>query len=396
MKHYRHNSTAFAFYHFKLQLLTALFFLLPFASLAQDSSHIRISLITCGPGGPNDELYTTFGHTGVRIVDSSSVTDYVYNYGTFDAFEDNFYLNFVKGRLRYYVEAGDFKDFSEEYVASNRSITEQVLGLTAAEKIRVQQFLNNNILKQNRYYLYDFCLDNCTTRVRDIIKKNHDSTFTQVPVMPIGSTFRNAIHFCLDRNDQHWSKLGIDLLLGKPCDAVMTPGQMDFLPENLMHGIEKANTPFVLSVNKIFTPVNIDYQKSIFTPLVVFSLLLFGTIALGFSRNKKLIIFLNGLDGLLLFITGALGILFVFMWTATDHSMVKNNFNLLWAWPTNLVMAFFINSKKNWVKKYWQILIGGMIIVLLSWFFLPQQMNISLLPLIALIAYRSWHRAQSI
>lgn len=363
--------------------------------LAQDSSHIRISLLTCGPGGPDDELYTTFGHTGIRIIDSSSVTDYVYNYGNFDAFEDNFYINFVKGRLRYYVEAVAFKDFADNYSASNRSITEQVLNLTAVEKIHIQHFLSTNILPQNRHYMYEFCFDNCTTRVRDIIKRTHDSTFIQTPVMPLGTSFRQAIHFCLNRNDQQWSKLGIDLLLGKPCDAIMTTEQMDFLPENLMHSLNRAKHPFVLSVNNIVNADKKDYSNSFFTPMIIFSILLILAVLISFFANKKAAIFLNGFDGLLFFFTGALGILFVFMWTSTDHSMVKNNFNLVWAWPVHVIIAFFINSKKSWVKKYFAITITGLIIVLLSWFFLPQQMNNALLPIVLLLLNRSVRRYQS-
>ena len=362
---------------------------------AQDSSHLRISLLTCGPGAPDDELYTTFGHTGVRVTDSSSVTDYVYNYGNFDAFEDNFYLNFVKGRLRYYVEAANFNDFADSYKASNRSITEQVLNLTAAEKIHIQHYLNNNILPQNRHYMYEFCFDNCTTRVRDLIKKNHDSTFVQTAVMPLGSTFRQAIHFCINRNDQQWSKLGIDLLLGKPCDAIMTTEQMGFLPENLMLTLNQTKHPFVLSVNNIVNADKKDYSNSFFTPMVVFSILFILVVLISFSGNKKVATFLNGFDGLLFFFTGAMGVLFVFMWTCTDHSMVKNNFNLVWAWPTHIVIAFFINSKKDWVKKYWAITILGMIIVLISWFFLPQQMNNALLPIVFLLLYRSMRRYQA-
>jgi hypothetical protein len=322
-------------------------------------------------------------------LDSSSATDYAYNYGTFDAFEDNFYLNFVKGRLRYYVSAEDFNDFAAYYKETNRSITEQVLNLTASEKITVQRFLNNNIKIENRYYRYDFCFDNCTTRVRDIIKKNHDSAFTIKPVMPAGTTFRRAIYFCLNRNDQQWSKLGIDILLGRPCDAVMTSEQMEFLPENLQKSLDSADHPFVLNENNPYTAIKRSYHNSYFSPLVVFSILLLVIILLDFSKNKFAQSFLQGFDGLLFFLTGAIGILLIFMWFGTDHSMTKDNYNLLWAWPTHAVAAFFINSKKKWIKKYLLITAAGLLIVLVSWFFLPQQLNNSLILISLLLLFRA-------
>jgi hypothetical protein len=215
--------------------------------------------------------------------------------------------------------------------------------------------------------------------------------------MPANTRFRQAIHEYLDKGGKYWSKLGIDLLLGAPTDAVMTTAQSQFLPDNLMKALDSTNAQHQLVVSETklypFTPAH--GGRSFFTPMIVFSILLVFIIALSFSGNKKMILFLNGFDGLLLFLTGALGILFVFMWTSTDHSMVKNNFNLLWAWPTNMVFAFFINSKRNWVKKYLGLLSIGLILVLLSWFFLPQQMNNALLPVILLLLYSSYRRYQS-
>jgi hypothetical protein len=82
-----------------------------------------------------------------------------------------------------------------------------------------------------------------------------------------------------------------------------------------------------------------------------------------------------------------LGILLIIMWTGTDHAMCKNNLNLLWAWPTQAVMAFFMGSKKVWVKKYFGFTALALIILLMAWFFLPQKLNLALLPLVLLQIY---------
>ena len=96
-----------------------------------------------------------------------------------------------------------------------------------------------------------------------------------------------------------------------------------------------------------------------------------------------------GMDGLLFFCTGLLGIVLVFMSTATDHSMTKNNYNLLWALPTHLVISFFMNSKKNWVKKYFGFTALAGLLLLCCWFFLPQQMNNALLPFVLVLIFRA-------
>jgi hypothetical protein len=355
-------------------------------SLAQDSSHLRISLLTCTPG---DELYSTFGHSGIRVIDSSSVTDVVYNYGNFNFDDEGFYIKFTRGKLLYYVSADNFEDFKYSYQITNRGITEQLLNLTAAEKTTIQHFLNNNLKEENRFYKYDFFFDNCTTRLRDIIKKNHDSTFTLKPVMATGTTFRQGIYKYLDKGKKYWSKLGIDILLGQPCDGVMTAEQMQFLPDNLMTSLDSASHSLILSHQNLY-PINNDSNtKTFFTPLIVLTLLLIIIAAISLSKSKMARMFLQGFDGLLFFCTGLLGITLIFMWFATDHSMTKNNFNLLWAWPTHFIICFFGNSKKRWVKKYFGFTAIALVIVLLAWFFLPQHLNTSLIPIALLLLYRS-------
>ena len=100
---------------------------------AQDSCHLRLSLLTCSPG---EELYSTFGHSAIRVIDSARHEDVVYNYGTFDFNDPQFYIKFIRGRLLYYLSTEEFRDFEEDYRQDNRSITEQVFNLNCGEKNR--------------------------------------------------------------------------------------------------------------------------------------------------------------------------------------------------------------------------------------------------------------------
>lgn len=373
-------------------------FLIFNSARAQDSSRLRISLLTCTPG---EELYSTFGHSAFRVVDSNAVSDIVYNYGTFNFDDPNFYMKFVRGKLMYYISREYFNDtdgymgFRSLYQSTNRGITEQVLELTDAEKKAVRLFLNNNLKEENKYYKYDFFFDNCTTRLRDILKKQHDSVFCKKAVMPPGSRFRQAIHQYLDKNNKDWSKLSIDILLGLPCDAVMTAEQMQFLPDNLLKSLDSSAHPMVASSQNLYPIEDSGNQKSFFSPFVVFSLLFVFIFLLGLVKNKIIQNLLLGFDGLFFFLTGTLGIILLLMWTATDHQMCRNNFNLLWAWPTHAVIAFFVSSKKGRIKKYFRFTAIALTVVLLSWFFLPQQMNTGLIPIVLLLIYRSAVKAFS-
>lgn len=353
---------------------------------AQDSSRLRISLLTCTPG---DELYSIFGHSAIRVTDSNSVTDIVYNYGTFNFDDEGFYVKFMRGKLLYFISIENFEDFKFLYQATNRGMTEQVLNFSPGEKQQIRHALNENLKEENRYYKYDFFLDNCTTRLRDLVVKSKYPIPVLPAVMPAHTRFREAIHVYLNKGKQYWSKLGIDILLGVRTDAIMTSAQQQFLPDNLMTALDNSNPPMVVSSANLY-PVSTDREKeNWFTPMVFFSSLLLLFVLLGFSKNNKLKVVLKGLDGMLFFLTGLLGLIIIFMWVGTDHSMTKDNYNIIWALPTHFFFSFFIHSKKNFIKKYFLFTAIIQVFVLMAWFFLPQQMNNALIPFVLLLLFRS-------
>jgi len=78
----------------------------------------------------------------------------------------------------------------------------------------------------------------------------------------------------------------------------------------------------------------------------------------------------------------------LFMWFATDHTVCKNNFNLAWALPFNLPVAFFLIKKPKWLSNYFFITAVITAVFLAVWFWLPQQINIALLPVVILLLNR--------
>src|ERR1043165_5799283 len=144
-----------------------LLFFCPLLSFSQaDSpSHLRVSLLTVGVG---DEIYASFGHTGIRIVDSIAGTDIVYNWGTFDGFQKDFELKFMRGKLLYYCSSESYQHFIGTYIEEQRGVEEQEIFLNDIQKRQLQSFLNENLKEENRYYKYDFLYDNCATRPRDV------------------------------------------------------------------------------------------------------------------------------------------------------------------------------------------------------------------------------------
>jgi hypothetical protein len=375
------------------KLLLLLFFnfcILHFA-VAQDSCNLRISLLTCSPG---EELYSTFGHTALRVQDAARGADYVFNYGTFE-FGPDFYTKFIRGKLLYFLSVEDFNDFLYEYKLQSRSIQEQVIQLSCDEKQKLYVALQNNAQEQNRYYRYDFLFDNCTTRAGDIVAKNANSPVVFKNILPKNTpSFRNLIHEYLNAGHEYWSKLGIDILLGAKLDRKVSNREAMFLPDYLLKGFDSAtvnNHPLVTPPQTILPMPSPLKDKSFLTPAVVFSLLLVIILAISFIKSNWARATISIFDFLFFFILGLAGILLLFMWFGTDHKVCQNNYNLLWALPTNVVMAFFVHSKRIWVKKYFRIILWLTVVLVLIWVFLPQQMNNALIPIVVLIIYRGLH-----
>jgi hypothetical protein len=379
------------------KLLLLLFFTLYIFrfALAQDSCNLQISLLTCAPG---EELYSTFGHTALRIQDSARGTDYIYNYGTFE-FGPDFYTKFIRGKLLYFLSVENFTDFVYEYQMQSRSIQEQILQLSCTEKQRLYSSLQTNALEQNRYYKYDFLFDNCTTRAGDIVVKNVDSSIVFKNILPgNGPSFRNLIHSYLNAGHEYWSKLGIDILLGVKLDRKVTNREAMFLPDYLLKGFDNAdlgNHSLVAppqTILKMPSPLN---GKPLFTPFFVFTLLLVLIVVISLVQWNWAKTTIRVFDFLFFFILGLAGFLLLFMWFGTDHKVCQNNYNLLWALPTNTVAAFFVHGRKSWVEKYFSVVLWLSIILMVAWFFLPQQMNNALIPVLLLIIYRSWRLSKS-
>ncbi len=377
-----------------IRLLFFLFTILysSFSFSQNDSCSLRISLLTCTPG---EELYSTFGHSALRVIDTSTGTDIIYNYGTFDFNDPQFYTKFVKGKLLYYLNQESFEDFRYGYVLENRGIEEQLLNLDCEEKKNIQQALYINLQGENRYYRYDFLFDNCTTRLRDLIARNGKDSVMFGNILPKdGASFRNLIHFYLDRGGMYWSKLGIDMLLGSKIDRAMTNSEVMFLPDFLLKGFDSARIGkrnLVAEKKDVFAAQpNGASAKHWFTPAVFAWGLLVLFVLLNFINTgwaKKLMV---GFDFILFFTAGLIGLLIVFMWTGTDHIVCSNNYNLLWALPAHVVTAFFIRSKKKWIKKYFLFTTILYLLLLIGWKLLPQELNTALIPVTILMCRRSW------
>jgi hypothetical protein len=192
----------------------------------------------------------------------------------------------------------------------------------------------------------------------------------------------------------HWSKFGIDLLLGSRIDKTMSNREAMFLPEFLEVSLDKTGngSDSLVLVKEYPLSLRAEIVRSGFfqRPETVFTLLLLAVVALSFSKrviSRKL---LAGFDKIFFLLLGLLGCLFLFMWFGTDHKQTANNYNLLWAWPIHIIAPFVLNQPKPNVRKYFFIYFMATGITLLLWVLLPQQLNPALIPILLIAMFRSW------
>jgi hypothetical protein len=97
------------------------------ASEAPVAPTLSISLLTIGPGAI---FFERFGHNAIVVRDAQQGTAIAYNYGIFDFGEDDFLVNFARGRMMYRIVADDLDDDLDMYREEGRGIDEQQLALT--------------------------------------------------------------------------------------------------------------------------------------------------------------------------------------------------------------------------------------------------------------------------
>lgn len=373
--------------------LSVIVFLTAFSGIAKAqklSDNAQISLLTCNPG---TDLYSVFGHTAIRVKDYDKGIDWVYNYGTFNFKTPNFYVKFVRGQLNYQLSVNHMGDFLREYQYENRSVYEQVMDLTKAEKEEVFNFLEFNRLPENMYYLYDFFFDNCATRVRDVFQKEMTTgvQFDEEAYNPL--TFRQMLKPYLE--PQPWARFGINLVLGAITDREATLDESMFLPAYMKVAFDNGkigNKSLVKSSKTLFEQQPIDEDILLITrPGFVFWTVLIIVLLITFLELKKKKTY-KLVDFLIFLSVGAIGLILFLLWFATDHTAVVKNWNLLWAIPTHLFIAFMVFRKSKMAFLKYYFLISGILTVssLVFWFLIPQQFDLAFIPIIIMASLRSF------
>ena len=350
----------------KIVLLLFLFLTvhLSFGQNIQLSKNTHVSVITCGTG---NESYSLFGHTAIRVQDTTNAIDDVYNYGAFDFNTPNFVMKFIKGNLQYFAVVHSYPDFINQYQYEKRSVYEQELNIPLNLKQKLFDNLNTSLASGESHYTYKFIDKNCTSMVVDIINKTLD-TVAIVKNTDTDITYRTILYPYFDGH--FYEKLGTSIIFGKKVDQ---SGSKIFLPFELQKSLKKVsfqNQPLAKQNKTIIefkNEVPMSWWNNPYTYFILLSFIAF--------INKK------SIDLFYLSIMAILGIFFAFVGFYSLHPELGYNYNILLFNPSLLGLLYFYWTKNK--KGIYNLALFNILSLVVYFFFIISKAHLVLvLPLV--------------
>ncbi|MBX3175188.1 MAG: DUF4105 domain-containing protein [Gemmatimonadaceae bacterium] len=309
---------------------------------------LEISVLTFGQG---DAVFERFGHNALRVRDTSSGLDLAYNWGMFSFEQPNFLGRFLSGDTQYWVEAFPTEWLVQIYAGQDRQTVEQVLELTPAQRAQLAQFVATNARDENKFYRYDYFLDNCSTRLRDAIDVTLGGALKRrFSTIRTEWTFRSeAVR--LTAGDG-LAQAGIDIALGTPADAAMSAWQAmyvpmrlrDFLRDVTVPGEDGSARPLVRTERVLHEATRAPEAAErrglsigAWGPVLGAWMLLLAPLSAVARRRTRVPAAV--MAALFYAVSGILGLLLLGMWVGSAHVFWYGNYNLLLFSPLALVAA---------------------------------------------------------
>lgn len=222
----------------------------PDTGTAEPGSELRVWLVTIGPG---TAIWERFGHNALRVLDTRTGYDASYNWGIFDFNQADFVPRFLRGEMLYMMAPFASEPMVEMYRSAGREVMLQELDLTPAQRLELRDFAERNALPGNREYYYDYFLDNCSTRVRDLLDRVlRGALFEQFGSAATGTSYRYHTRRLTQPDPMLFT--GMDILLGTPGDRPITRWAEMFIPMTLRDAARD---------------VSVDHGGGVMRPLVI-------------------------------------------------------------------------------------------------------------------------------
>lgn len=294
-------------------------------------------LVTYGPG----EIYwQRFGHNAIWLREPGGL-DHTFNYGFFDFEQESFLRRFVQGRMLYFAAMVPADREFALYASEGREVRIQRLDLDPPGYARLREHLLWNVQPENRDYLYDYYLDNCSTRIRDALDLALDGALEeQFQAMPATQNYRSHTRRSTQSDGDYY--LGLMAGLGMPVDRSISRWEEQFLPVELADSMREvvleAGRPLVIE-DRVLLAGSVAEPPAVPTARWHLYLFLSAGLVLMAGLLGRLVsrTLADGLALAWLALSGTLGLFLLAIWGLTDHVMAYPNLNLLLFQPMALL-----------------------------------------------------------
>ncbi len=333
------------------------------------TDNARVSVLTYEPGS---KLYTIFGHTAIRINDSSVGIDKIYNFGTFRFNAPLFLIKFFGGNLDYYLSITHYNAFVHRSLLEGRKIHEQFLNLTQAEIDDIYLKLEQTYNSEERFYRYDFFYDNCATRIRDVIFKVKSQKIEYDTSGFCCLTFRELLKPYVSGN--YWIDLGINLALGKEADQQARSLEFMFLPDYIYLILQKTNMVEKSGIMLDFSDHSMNRNHLDRLILILFMTMIFILTAMKKTRKAIFYIYNSWI--------AFHGVLLTLIALFSANTAFRNNFNICWTLPALLILLLS-KSRHRKIAEFIYVMFLLLIVVLRDHFY--QGFSVTFLPWMVLL-----------
>ncbi len=315
----------------------------------EPGSELSIYVLTMGPG---DHPFFKFGHNAIWIQDRKSRTDKVYNFGTFRFDSPKLLVEFLRGRLTYWLSVASIQRTLAGYESENRTVEVQELDLDPAARLALRDRLEENALPENRNYKYDYFLDNCSTRVRDAIDAATGGRLRTSAQGPARLTLRGqALRLTADYLPEY---LGLYIVLGPSTDRAVDRWAEMFIPQELERGLRavslpgpdgQGTRPLVKAQQTMFharrsPPLEEPPERAVTMLLAGIAVAIFFFAFGGWAAGQRIARFFFGvLLSIWGLVVGFVGCFLLLAWAGTDHQVVYRNQNILQFAPFAIALA---------------------------------------------------------
>jgi hypothetical protein len=292
----------------------------------------RAELYTMGPG---DELFNTFGHAALCVETEAWSPALCFNYGTADFSRPvGLTWDVIRGRAEFYVAVYRIDDMLMAYQEQDRTVYRQVLPLSTEQVLRLAERLSDDSQPENRTYIYDHFVENCSTKPRDLIDGVVEGTLSEMQRSE-NPTYRALVDEGLGHS---WLLTFLnDLCLGRRLDRMTTYHEAMFLPRELREAVAEGLGSVPTTVYSRQAPRRQTRPKTarFYTWLLMMGFAVTTSIAIG-RRKSRLSKAMRTFVGWTL---GGVGTLLLFLAAASSAPEIRHNENLLVFLATDLLLA---------------------------------------------------------